>query len=127
MAARKGILKFSLQSSAGQFIFDGFEVPATLDSLGTDEVTTLHQFPGGRRVLQTFGEVPRDTITWSGIIFGPDSFGRFKQLNALVGPNLTTLTYGPFKFNGVFKSCKGTPGFEGYIPYHATLDRKSVV
>jgi hypothetical protein len=114
-------LQFKLESATDLFVFEDFEIPSHLDSLGSDEVTTLHQFPGGRRVIQAFGKVPRESITWSGILIGADSMDRFKQLNALVGPNSTTLTYGPFKFVGLFKSCKGTPGFEGYIPYHATF------
>ena len=40
----------------------------------------------------------------------------------MCGPLSATLTYGPFTLTGVLKSVKLMPGFEGYIPYHATFE-----
>ena len=118
----KSTLEFSLANAATRFDFTGFEIPASLEALGSDNISVLHQFPGGRRVFQSFGVVPQKEITWHGLIFGPNSFTRAQQLQAMVGPLQTTLTYGPYSFTGLVKSVKPTPGFEGYVPYHVVFE-----
>jgi hypothetical protein len=118
----KGVLEFSLRNSQASFIFLAFEVPSHLDSLGVDEISVMHQFPGGRRVIQTFGEVPPKEIRWDGIIFGPDSFSRVEQLRGMVSSNTCTLTYGPYRFQGILKSVLPKPGYEGQIPYSALFE-----
>ena len=115
-------LEFSLSGPSSRFDFSGFEVPEHLDALGGEQITALHQFVGGRRVIQTFGPIPFSAITWSGILLGTNTFVRAFALDALrrSGQQLV-LTYGSYKYQGVLKSVKFTPGNEGYIPYSCSF------
>ena len=113
-------LEFSLKAGNARFDFQFMEVPTEIMGLGGKKLATLIQLEGGTRVVQTFGNVPFDAITWKGIIFGPDSFGRWAELDGFrTSQDAVTLTYGVFSLIGVLDECELLPGFEGYLPYRA--------
>lgn len=113
-------LTFSLQAGGSTFKFAFMEVPSELMGLGGKKLAALIQLEGGTRAIQTFGNVPHDAISWRGLILGPGSFDRWKQLDGFrTSAQPVTLTYGPFKWQGVLEETELLPGFEGYLPYRA--------
>ena len=117
---KKTELTFSLQAGGSTFKFQFMEVPSELMGLGGRKLATLIQLEGGQRVVQTFGNVPHDAITWRGIIFGPNSFNRWAEFDGFrTSASPVTLTYGQFKLIGVLEETELLPGFEGYLPYRA--------
>src|SRR5579872_2908514 len=116
----KTTLEFSLVAGGSRFDFNFMEIPSELSGLGGKKLAALIQLEGGSRVIQTFGNVPHDAITWHGLILGPGSFSRWAQLDGFRTSSQTvTLTYGQFKWTGVLEETTLLPGFEGYLPYHA--------
>lgn len=116
----KTVLEFSLRAGNAVFNFADMEVPSVLEGIGGKKLAALIQLEGGTRVVQTFGNVPHDMISWHGLILGPGSFARWAQLDGFrTSAAKVTLTYGPFKWVGVLDETALLPGFEGYLPYHA--------
>jgi hypothetical protein len=116
----KTTLEFSLVAGNARFDFNFMEIPSTLQGLGGKKLAALIQLEGGTRVVQTFGNVPHDSISWQGLILGPNSFSRWAQLDGFRTSAATvTLTYGQFKWTGVLEETELLPGFEGYLPYRA--------
>ena len=115
---KKTHLTFSLSAGTSTFKFRDLEIPSELMGLGGKKLAVLIQLEGGQRVIQTFGNVPHDAITWRGIILGPKSFERWAQLDSFRSQqNLITLTYGTLQWTGVLEETELLPGFEGYLPY----------
>ncbi len=121
MAAKTIPLEFSLASDTAKVSFREMEIPSQLTSLGGKAIAAMYQFPGGRRVIDVFGKVPPDRISWQGIILGPNSFERATELDDMRGRNPATLTYGPSSWTGVLQDFSPVPGFEGFIPYTAVF------
>jgi hypothetical protein len=116
----KTTLTFSLTAGNAVFTFGAMEVPSSLEGFGGKKLAALIQLEGGTRVVQTFGNVPHDAISWHGLILGPDSFSRWAQLDGFRTSSVpVTLTYGQFTWVGILEETQLLPGFEGYLPYHA--------
>jgi hypothetical protein len=114
----KGTLSFGISTATDRVTFQEFEVPPRI-TLGGSQITALHTFPGGRRVIQNFGNIPQDAI-WEGIIMGAGSFDRAKRLKGFSNNGATaTLTYGPFTLVGQLTQFTYTPHWDGFIPYQA--------
>ena len=113
---------FYLSAGDASFHFDGMEIPSALEGLGGKKLAALIQLEGGTRVVQTFGNVPHNEISWHGLILGPNSFQRWAQLDGFrTSASPVTLVYGPFTLIGILEETQLLPGFEGYLPYHAKL------
>lgn len=111
-----------LRGATATFTFrdNSFELPPMI-TLGGNQILALHQFPGGRRVLQQFGEAPVDAV-WSGIFLGADAFDRAVALQAMEAKGgETTLVYGQFVFKGWLASALLTPHWDGFVKYQCTF------
>jgi hypothetical protein len=105
------------------FTFVEFEVPETLKSLGGEQMSAAHKFPGGRKVIQTFGAFPFDTIDWSGIIQGAGAFQRAILLDSIrQGGIQCALTYGVWKYVGILKQCRIDVRNQAWIPYSVVFE-----
>ncbi|MBI1214131.1 MAG: hypothetical protein GC190_21930 [Alphaproteobacteria bacterium] len=70
----------------GDFAFQNFEVPENILG-GTAQTLVVHQFPGGKRVVDAMG---RDypPISWSGRFRGADALSRLRALEAICNAGL---------------------------------------
>jgi hypothetical protein len=115
-------LPLTLQTQNITFTFTDFESPPEIHALGGEQLRAVHQFIGGRRVLQTLGPVPHRVITWSGIFLGPNAEDRALALDALrISGVAATLSYSRWSYEGALVKLELKPGFQGFLPYVATF------
>lgn len=106
-----------LTFSIDDVIFEGLEIPETIDTLGTKQAHVIHEFPGGLRTIRNLGALPI-AMRWHGMLTGPDAFARKIQLErkAATGQQVT-LSYGPFAWLGEVVRFEAHPRHQFYIPY----------
>lgn len=84
--------------------FQSFEVPEAVQFGGAQQ-TTMHEFPGGARVIDSMG-AREGQIAWSGIMLGLGGSDRVQQLDELrQSGDQVTLTWGDFSRTVVVTSC----------------------
>ena len=94
-----------------------FEIPERFGPLGGEQMTALHQFIGGRRVVQTFGPIPH-MISWEGKLIGAAAFARARQLDRLrVDGSSQALVYGSWKFLGIVKRFEANAQHQFHVDY----------
>lgn len=59
----------------GGFQFADFEVPEEIDGFGGEQLIARHVHPGGIVIIQEFGDVPHQSIIWSGYLMDSDGGG----------------------------------------------------
>jgi hypothetical protein len=106
----------------GNIVLQGFEVPETLDALGSYQKTVVHDFPGGYRTIRNLGAfIP--TITWKGILSGPDALDRQTTLEYLAATGQQImLTYATTQLLGEVVDFKARPKNQWNIPYEIIFE-----
>lgn len=99
-----------------------FEIPESLDSLGGTQMTAIHNFPGGDKVVQGLGAFP-SKLTWKGILLGGNAFSRAYALTSLRTSGLKqTITYGPWTLIGFVTTFEFQIKHENYIEYSCEIE-----
>lgn len=105
----------------GDFVFQGFEVPASLPFGGT-QALVVHRLPGGKKIIQAMGADPRP-IGWSGRFRGANAVGRARYLDGLrIAGAPLKLTWLDFSYSVVIASFNAE--FERFyeVPYSITVE-----
>lgn len=76
-----GSLGRSTTMTLGGVMFGGMEVPDVMHIAG-DQAVTVHQLPGGKRVIDTGGDQPQN-IGWQGRFMGSNALARAQSIEAL--------------------------------------------
>ncbi len=106
----------------GGFTFQGTEVPQEIGKLGGSQRIAIHEFPGGAKSLQTYGAFP-NTISFKGIMTGPNAFSRSVALDRLrITGALIPLLYAQFGYLGVISEYNATPVNQWRVPYQLTFE-----
>jgi nucleoid-associated protein YgaU len=108
----------------GDFTFEEFEIPDRIP-LGGEQALVVHKLPGGARVVQSMG---RDDapISWSGLMLGPDSLDRARQLDLMRAQGLP-LQFQFFGFNYQVKIKSFVPSIERFYRVPFTIELMVVV
>jgi hypothetical protein len=103
--------------SLGNVLFQGIEIPETLNPLGTKQVHAIHEFPGGLKTIRNLGAFPI-AFHWSGILSGATAFARKVQLERMAATGqLVVFTYGQFSLRGEVVRFEAYPRHQFYVPY----------
>jgi hypothetical protein len=85
----------------GGIELDSINTPESL-ILGTDLIHSLQQFPGGKRVVQTFGNKPPEKVCLKGKWINEDAEERSDQMERLAkSGNKVNLVWGAINWPGV--------------------------
>jgi len=100
----------------GPIQFQNFELPAAI-SWGGAQQLTVHQLPGGTRVIDAMGRDDAD-ITWSGIFSGENAALRAQSLDLMRGDGaLWPLTWNSFFYSVVIARFEADQRRPNWIPY----------
>ncbi len=98
------------------------EIPEKFGPIGGHRKVAVHEFPGGKRTIQTFGSFP-EAIAWSGLLQGPLSMFRAMQLDRLrVASEIVTLSYAAFAWTGYVVAFHASPATQFRIPYSMVFE-----
>lgn len=103
----------------GPIVFQDFEVPERINFGGTQRLT-VHQFPGGARVIDTLGRDDAD-IAFSGTFTGEDATLRARALDELRAlGTVLPLTWDVFTYSVVIRDFAAQYERAGWIPFRIT-------
>lgn len=104
----------------GDIEFGHMEVPDSMN-FGGDQLMTVHQLVGGKRIINTLGKSESD-ISWSGFFFGESAFERARSVDFLrVEGQEIELVFGEFLYLVVIKSFSAQLERFYQLPYTITL------
>lgn len=103
----------------GPIVFQDFEVPERINFGGAQRLT-VHQFPGGARVIDTLGRDDAD-IAFSGTFTGEDATLRARTLDELRAlGTVLPLTWDVFTYSVVIRDFTAQYERAGWIPFRIT-------
>lgn len=107
----------ALVMSIGSVVFADFEVPESLESLGTKQAHKKREFPGGTITIRNLGAFPLP-LSWRGYLTGPTAFDRMAELQRLAATGQSVkLAYGRVAWQGEVIEFDARPRHEFLIPY----------
>lgn len=114
-------IRLVLAGQSAQIEFQDMEMPSHI-SIGGDQLISVHQLMGGRRILDSMGSSDAP-ISWSGTFITSNAVDRARFCDTLRRTGEPcTLTWGEFNYSGVVSSFRADYSRGGlYIPYQITL------
>lgn len=104
----------------GDFLFDDFEIPESLQ-FGGQQSLAVHQLIGGGRVVDCMGSVPSE-ISWSGYFLGLTSIERARYLqNLMQQGQVLNFLYFDFNYDVVISQFVANLEQSYKIPFSITL------
>jgi len=103
----------------GAVLFQDFELPERI-SWGGAQRLTVHQLPGGTRVIDALGRDDKQ-ITWSGVFSGSGASDRARLIDLMrADGSLWPLTWEAFFYSVVIASFDADYSRSNWIPYRIT-------
>ncbi len=100
----------------GPVAFLGFEVPERI-TLGGRQRLAVHTLPGGERIVDAMGPDDRE-LAWSGVISGPDTAERVRQLDRLRRAGLALpLGWDGWRFTVIVSNFEADSANPWWVPY----------
>ena len=100
----------------GPVSFRAFEIPERISWGGTQRLT-IHELPGGRRVIDAMGRADAP-ITWEGVFSGEDAAMRARLLDLMRAEGgVWPLTWGRFFYSVVLQAFTAEYERASWIPY----------
>lgn len=107
----------SLLMTLGSVLFDQFEVPEIIESLGGTQAIAEHRFPGGTITQQRFGAYP-SLLRWRGLLTGSNALFRMRELDRLrVAGEEVSFNYGDTFLLGLVVLFEASPRSQWLVPY----------
>lgn len=120
ISAISGLFGSNSVVSLDEFSFANFEIPETI-SLGGSQHTTVHELPGGNRIIHTMGGSDRE-IAWRGVFLSADALTRASTLDQkrIAGKAVVLKTLNLTK-NCIISSFTFDPKQNNNVPYSISL------
>ncbi len=100
----------------GPIVFGSFEVPQSI-TLGGRQRLTVHQLPGGGRVVDAMGADDGE-LSWSGILSGPEAPARARALDRLRRGGLAwPLAWDGWRFTVIISRFEADSAEPFWMPY----------